>query len=106
MPPAQPSGAFLLVAALMRRRASEHQKILQRRGDADHDGDDASDLLAATVERRHADEIQNKNNDEKRNQDADEHCYFSKIDHKIQDQDFKTEKAPSQFWRARQFTQG
>jgi hypothetical protein len=97
MPPAQPSGAFLLVTTLVRRRASEHQKIFQRRGDADHDGDDASDLFAATVERRHADEIQNKNNDEKRNQDADEHCYFSKIDHKIQDQDFKTEKAPSQY---------
>jgi hypothetical protein len=105
MSPARRPGTVLLVAA-QPAQASIHQKILQRRGDADHDRSDLGDPLAAAVERRHADEIQNKNNDEKRYQDADKHCCFSKIDRKISRPRFQRRKRRRDIWRARQFRQG
>ncbi|WP_347263807.1 hypothetical protein [Nitrobacter sp.] len=66
---------------------SEHRNKSQRRSNADHDGGNASDLFAADIERRDADEIQDQNNDEKRNQDADKHFGFLTLTAEI-------EKAP------------
>jgi hypothetical protein len=51
----------------------KHREILQQRYDADNDDDDARDLPGASVERQHVDEIENENNDKKRDENADQH---------------------------------
>jgi hypothetical protein len=60
----------------MRRKAAmpilEDSEIAQQGQDADDDHDDANDLFGATVDRQHVDEIKNKNNDQKGDENADE----------------------------------
>jgi hypothetical protein len=60
----------------MRRKAampvSEDGEISQQRQDADNDYDNPHNLFGATVDRQHVDEIKNKNNDEKGDENANE----------------------------------
>jgi hypothetical protein len=51
---------------------SENREILQQRDDADDDDDDPGDLLGTSIDGKHADQIQNKDNNEKRDQNADQ----------------------------------
>jgi hypothetical protein len=52
----------------------EYGEIFQQRNDADDDHDNTRDLFGTAVERQHIDQIQNENNDKKRDQNTDEHC--------------------------------
>jgi hypothetical protein len=52
--------------------ASEHREIFQDRNDTDDDDDGTDDLLGAAVDRKQVDQIQNKNDDKKCNQDANQ----------------------------------
>jgi hypothetical protein len=58
-------GPFLLRA---RSATSEYCDVLQQRNHAEDDHDDARDLLGAAVDRQQVNQIENKDNDEKRNQ--------------------------------------
>src|SRR5882762_2167192 len=55
-----------------RNDVSEHRDVLQKRDHAEHDDDDAADLLGAAVERQHVDEVEHENNDEKGDEYADQ----------------------------------
>src|ERR1700709_811984 len=52
----------------------KHRDVFQQRDHAEHDHDHPADLLGAAVERQHVDEIEDQDNDEKRDQYADEHA--------------------------------
>jgi hypothetical protein len=53
----------------LNQRTCRHQ-VAQQIQDADKDDDDADDLLRPPVDRKEIDEIKNKNNDQKCNQNA------------------------------------
>lgn len=53
----------------LNQRACRHQ-VAQQIQDTDKDDDDADDLLCPPVDRKEIDEIKNKNNDQKCNQNA------------------------------------
>jgi hypothetical protein len=63
------AGAFLLGL----NQPSEYRDVFQQRDHAEDDDDDARDLLGATIERQQVNQIENKNNDEKRNQYTHKH---------------------------------
>jgi hypothetical protein len=52
----------------------KHRDVFQQRDHAENDDDDPADLLGATVERQHVDEIENKDNDKKGNKYTDDHA--------------------------------
>src|ERR1700689_4523199 len=54
-------------------KASEHRDIFQQRNHAEDDHHDACDLLGAAVERQQVDQVQDQNDDEKRDEYADQH---------------------------------
>lgn len=66
---------------VVRRRASpapmplisENREVFEQRDDAEHDDDDAHDVLCAAVDRQHVHEVENENDDQEGDQDADEH---------------------------------
>ena len=58
----------------LRRVSLDHRDVFQQRDHADDDHDDARDLLGAAVERQQVDQIENENNDEKRDECTDKHA--------------------------------
>jgi hypothetical protein len=52
---------------------SEDYDVFQQRNHAKDDHDDTRDLFGATVERQQVDQIENKDNNEKRNQRTHKH---------------------------------
>jgi hypothetical protein len=54
----------------------KHRDIFEQRDHAEDDYDDAHDLFGAPVDRQQVDQIENQNNDEKRNEYAYEHLKF------------------------------
>src|SRR6476660_9861309 len=53
-------------------RSEPDAEVFHQRQDPDDDDDDAHDLLGASVDRQHVDEIENENDDQEGNENADE----------------------------------
>jgi hypothetical protein len=56
-----------------RKDGLEHRDVFQQRDYAEDNDDDARDLLGAAVERQQVDQIQDENDDEKRDEYAHKH---------------------------------
>jgi hypothetical protein len=54
----------------------EYREIFQQRDDADDDDNDPRDLFGAAIERQHVDQIEDQNNNEKRDQNTDEYGHL------------------------------
>jgi hypothetical protein len=53
----------------------KHRDVFQQRNDTEDDDDDSTDLLGASVERQQIDQVQNENDDQKRDECTDKHSY-------------------------------
>jgi hypothetical protein len=54
-------------------RPLKYRDVFQQRNDAEDNDDDPRDLLGAAVERQQIDQIEDQNNDQKRDECADNH---------------------------------
>ena len=74
------AGAFIFrhFASRKARRLDRHYHPQQRQH-AENNDDDATDLFGATIERQHVDEIEDEDNDKKRDQCADKHANTPKM---------------------------
>src|SRR5262249_35039038 len=62
-------------ASISRRLRLEDGQVFQHRDDADHDHDDARNVLRATVEGQHIDQIEDENDNQKRDQHTDQNVH-------------------------------
>jgi hypothetical protein len=58
---------------------SENRNVFQQRNDAEDDHHNARDLLGATIDRQHVDQIEDENNDKKCNQGTNNHFDFPRL---------------------------
>jgi hypothetical protein len=65
------AGAFL--SKPLKLPTLKYRDVFQQRDDAENDDDDARNLLGAAIERQQIDQIEDQNNDQKRNERADNH---------------------------------
>jgi hypothetical protein len=72
--PAIGRGFYFCHFASRKARPLDRNDHAQERQHAENNDDDATDLFGATIERQHVDEIEDKNNDKKRDQCADKHA--------------------------------
>src|SRR5882724_2712596 len=59
----------------LRLLPSEDGEVYQHRDDADHDHDDAHDVLGAAVEWQQVDQIEDENDNQKRDQHTDQNIH-------------------------------
>src|SRR5262249_32330846 len=59
----------------MRSLALEDGEVFQHRDDADHDDDDAHDVFCAAVEWQHIHQIEDENDNQKRDQHTDQNVH-------------------------------
>jgi hypothetical protein len=66
-------GLFCSMGRICRPCPLKYRDVFQQGNHAEDDYDDARDLLGAAIDRQQIDQVENKNNDHKRDQRTDKH---------------------------------